>query len=579
MAYTDMIKVDTLAALRMVSSSGLHDKYQANVLGHSSVGDGGEGVFYLDAADDTSPDDDGAVLVATDGARWKRTWSGPVHVDWFGSADSDAIAKANALSDGVVFGPGPYTITQTLLLAGRGQPNIDEQAPGSTWYFNSTKFVVGGSLGGGTTEDPVVEIGFNTTTVGLLVIDGQKSAGGHANVTGIRFARHNGNNLDPCYNNTLDAVLVYDCNRGIHFASDGESGVYFNHINSARVRECTTGVQLQTSAGVLSKVNANSISNLSVSGCSFGVDLNGATGNQFGQLTVEGCSSMNLTVKDVRSLYISGGFIENKDDAEQITAISNAGGGGNVQLTLSERKRNNGDPVRISGTGTALDGNLYTVQNASGSTYELDTNISATGTGSAYLHPGRNVEIKSDVTGVYMGATITQIEGIAGYTYDGSRSIQLRAQNRAYLLGRSSFERVEVGTGGGLSVLPSADHDQSVLDRLRASGGMYCYRHSPGLPYFLFTSPSVASGDPTGYQWRNDNNNVLATLTGAGLELGGSLELDGSIRGGGGDFSLTSGAGVPAGAPAGATRGLYVRTDGTNGTTLYYWDGSSWVPV
>lgn len=56
----------------------------AYVQGYSSPYDGGEGFFYLDPSDTTTPHNGGTVLVDSKGRRWKRVPKGPVDIRWFG---------------------------------------------------------------------------------------------------------------------------------------------------------------------------------------------------------------------------------------------------------------------------------------------------------------------------------------------------------------------------------------------------------------------------------------------------------------------------------------------------------------
>ena len=62
--------------------------------GRLSMGDGGMGWFRADPSDTTSADNDATILVAADGMRWKRLFSGAANVLWFGGSDD---AAANAL--------------------------------------------------------------------------------------------------------------------------------------------------------------------------------------------------------------------------------------------------------------------------------------------------------------------------------------------------------------------------------------------------------------------------------------------------------------------------------------------------
>lgn len=85
------------------------------------------GFFYRDDADTTSADNGGTVIVSSNGKRWKRSFSGPVYVKWFGAKGNDteddtiSIQKAvdyctvNFTNPTVLhFEYGIYKITDTI---------------------------------------------------------------------------------------------------------------------------------------------------------------------------------------------------------------------------------------------------------------------------------------------------------------------------------------------------------------------------------------------------------------------------------------------------------------------------------
>jgi len=75
----------------------------AFVTGYSAQGDGGGGPYYLDAADTTSADNGGTVIVATDGGRWKLEYKGSVGLEQFGAVGTelhdDAVSRAIAWAE------------------------------------------------------------------------------------------------------------------------------------------------------------------------------------------------------------------------------------------------------------------------------------------------------------------------------------------------------------------------------------------------------------------------------------------------------------------------------------------------
>lgn len=89
---------------------------QIKCLGRSANRDGGEGWFFLDAADTTTADDDGTVLVDSVGRRWKRSYDSAKMAAWWGVIDGADISTPlqNALNTGggkIEFKDGQYTVT------------------------------------------------------------------------------------------------------------------------------------------------------------------------------------------------------------------------------------------------------------------------------------------------------------------------------------------------------------------------------------------------------------------------------------------------------------------------------------
>jgi parallel beta-helix repeat protein len=80
--------VGSISELRglLAGSSSQH----AFVTGYYAEGDGGGGPYYLDSADMASVDNGSTIIVATDGARWKLSYSGRVSVKQ-GGAKGDGV--------------------------------------------------------------------------------------------------------------------------------------------------------------------------------------------------------------------------------------------------------------------------------------------------------------------------------------------------------------------------------------------------------------------------------------------------------------------------------------------------------
>lgn len=103
----------TLAAL-----TGSADGHILAITGHTTKGDGGQGLARWDASDSSTTDDGGTVWGAGTG-RWKRVYSGAVNLRWFGAVgdgvtnDTNAIVNAlAALTSGgsLYFPSGTYLV-------------------------------------------------------------------------------------------------------------------------------------------------------------------------------------------------------------------------------------------------------------------------------------------------------------------------------------------------------------------------------------------------------------------------------------------------------------------------------------
>jgi hypothetical protein len=149
--------------------------------GYSLTGDGGEGLFYWDSADNTSPDNDGTIIKVTgmSSGRWKRLYSESLNVKWFGAKGNDinndqpslqkAIDAAQTLKQSLRLPAGNYYIASGLIVGNIGDPFITEKITGagrmntkitydSTVAGFTAMKVIGGS--GGLTSGYLKDIAF-----------------------------------------------------------------------------------------------------------------------------------------------------------------------------------------------------------------------------------------------------------------------------------------------------------------------------------------------------------------------------------------------------------------------------------
>lgn len=154
---------------------------QIKCLGRSANKDGGEGWFFLDAADTTTADDDGTVLVDSIGRRWKRSYDGAKMAAWWGVKDGADISTPlqNALNTGggkIEVKDGQYNSTTPIVVdfTGSNFPN-----PGR----RSSRFDLIGQSQHNTT--------FNTNNIDFLTYTGNDYSNpvnvGQGIFSGMRF--------------------------------------------------------------------------------------------------------------------------------------------------------------------------------------------------------------------------------------------------------------------------------------------------------------------------------------------------------------------------------------------------------
>jgi hypothetical protein len=124
----ETLVLSNIAALQAYNAPTVEIPELLSVISNYVAGDGG-GTFRYDSTDTTTADNGGTVIVDTAGRRWKRQWSGPVEITWFGAISYStkvaamagvdsyaAISAALAASTTVNISPGYYRVTQTITI-------------------------------------------------------------------------------------------------------------------------------------------------------------------------------------------------------------------------------------------------------------------------------------------------------------------------------------------------------------------------------------------------------------------------------------------------------------------------------
>lgn len=130
--------VDTISDLKALDVGGVLDGESRMLLGHTTIGDGGGGVFYWDASDSTT-DNNGTHIQPSAGGvgRWIRDIEGEINVRYFGIIDdavNDQSSKIDTFFD--------YACDNTLTA------NVID----GTYIYNTAK---GSAFGSGNTDSSI----------------------------------------------------------------------------------------------------------------------------------------------------------------------------------------------------------------------------------------------------------------------------------------------------------------------------------------------------------------------------------------------------------------------------------------
>lgn len=162
-------KCSSIAELKTLSKSR---NRRVIVLGYSTPGDGGGGIYYYDFTDSISADNGGTIIVANDGGRWKYlNLTQGVLVDVFGADPTGATDSTTAINkaitalggqlkfrSGAIYScSGELTLENlfsvTLLGGGRGSPTIHNNTTvlkftGTTGTFINIKSTISCAIDG-----------------------------------------------------------------------------------------------------------------------------------------------------------------------------------------------------------------------------------------------------------------------------------------------------------------------------------------------------------------------------------------------------------------------------------------------
>lgn len=253
-----------------------------DLLGFNAPGDGGGGRFWFDGA--ATETDDGGTIISpnTGGGRWKRIYSGPVNVDWFGAnkaTDSQAAFIAASAFQHVQCSNRVYRMEGTIAIKA-----------GQLWDFNDATIWHSDS-----SKTMFSAVNVNEWALrGPVTLQGTLTSSGAAEETGVYVSGCNRWRMTAITANLFrghgfhiaagtfagfkgDQGIMSDCAShecSISLRIDADSSAEYNLISNFLTTGSLKG--LQVGAG------NTTINGLSVVQCNVGVHLTGGPNNGHG---------------------------------------------------------------------------------------------------------------------------------------------------------------------------------------------------------------------------------------------------------------------------------------------------------
>lgn len=283
--------VATVGALRTLPKTGTPMAY---ALCYATPGDGGEGIFRLDASDTTSVDNGGTVFVASDGGRWKRQLEGgAINVRHFGADRTGAVDCTVSLQAARDHIAAQATPSKVLFPAG-----IYQYGASPNWAIQDAEIEFEGAVHlryTGTSNAVIVDGGASTTAVynvrfiGKPIVEASAAA---LNGVFVRAAHHSkiSANVRGCGAASAGMLVQFAvCSEFDFTCSINETGSWY-----LGARPLVGLVLDQRGAG--ESVSYCRFTNPILEGLPTGALLTNALGCSFLQGTMEGCSSIGLNI-------------------------------------------------------------------------------------------------------------------------------------------------------------------------------------------------------------------------------------------------------------------------------------------
>lgn len=213
--------VNSISELRALSKSVFSN---ALVVGYYGAGDGGGGIYWLDASDNTSADNGGTVIVAADGGRWKLTDSVKIDIRQFGAkgdgATDDTAAFELVADSGLRMAAGTTLLNAARIsrgnVHGRGMNTVLKAMTAATSVLRLGWTSVNGS--------------WAPRKLSEMMIDGNAKAS-----DGVAMWAATNHEISGRW--TLDSIALANCNRAIY----KPSGNIGNRFRDFSISGCNYG--------------------------------------------------------------------------------------------------------------------------------------------------------------------------------------------------------------------------------------------------------------------------------------------------------------------------------------------------
>ncbi|NQX40319.1 Right handed beta helix region [Pedobacter steynii] len=288
--------------------------------GHSTVGDGGEGVFYWDHL--SLENDNNGIIIKVTGVsegRWKRLFDGQANVKWFGvKADGmdDTIALQNAIDCwNVIYLPkGEYKITSSIVLKPRSYVYGSQVTATIVNAYGCDAFLVDGNDGDNITIEKIQIRGYSSAGIGdPKTFTGIKSRGEsehHVNYLNIKDIFLIGFlyciDLQFTWNSLIDNVETMNCANSVRVFGQTVN----NSINNSRLTANGGNASILTQSDGVVTGEGLMINNTLMASGAYGVKVEGSfLSLLISNSLIDLISNIGVYFTDAKSTLISNTWI------------------------------------------------------------------------------------------------------------------------------------------------------------------------------------------------------------------------------------------------------------------------------